>query len=163
MEKNENTIISMFRQSPWPGNTLSNFSETPFIVDGVNCACSESFIQSLKVPDVDKQKLFCAFTGQEAWERGSQLTEEVFNTGKIWWLGTPYKLHSPDHFQLVKRGLFAKFTQSALAREALLASGDAKLIHDYGQTIGKKQTLPVDVFCQIVTDLRAEIRSQVNA
>ena len=163
MEQKDSKIINMFRDAPWPGNILSNFAKTPFVIDGVNCACSESFIQSLKCSDVSEQKIFCSFTGQEAWEKGTKLTEDVFARGKIWWLGISYKLHSPEHFQLVKRGLFAKFSQSELAREALLASGHAILTHDYGQPPDKKQSLPVDVFCQIVTDLRSEIRSQKNA
>lgn len=158
MEQRDQMTVNMFRGSPWPGNVLSNFADTPFVIDDVYCACSESFIQSLKLSDASEQQEFCSLQGQEAWEKGSENTEIVFSTGKIWWRGVPYSLHSLEHFELVKRGLAAKFSQSEKAREALIATGDAKLTHVYGQRPGKKQSLPVDMFCQIVTELRYELR-----
>ena len=47
--------------------------------------------------------------------------------------------------------------QSSEACDALMASGNAKLIHDYGQVPGKKQSLPVKVFCEIMTNIRSEL------
>jgi predicted NAD-dependent protein-ADP-ribosyltransferase YbiA (DUF1768 family) len=158
MESNNNQIVNMFRHSPWPGNILSNFSQTPFTLDDIHCACSESFIQSLKFPDVAEQKTFCSLQGEEAWARGSKFTENVFLSGKVWWIGESYTLHSAEHFELIKKGLSAKFTQSTEARDALLASGDSKLTHDYGQLPSKKQSLPVEVFCQIVTQIRCDLQ-----
>lgn len=149
----------MFRDSSSPGNILSNFADTPFVMDGVHCACSESFIQSLKISDSSAQEGFCALQGEEAWKKGSKLTESVFTSGIVWWRETPYPLHSKEHFELVKRGLSAKFSQSEKARNALLATGDSVLIHDYGQPPGKKQSLPVDIFCQIVTEIRSEYQN----
>lgn len=156
MKQEANPIINMFRDSPWPGNVLSNFASTPFKIDGISCTCSEAFIQSLKCSNTEEQIEFCSLSGQEAWEKGAKLTDRVFMAGNIWWLGTPYVLHSEQHFEVVKRGLFAKFSQSEIARGALLASGNAMLIHDYGQLPGKNQSLPVEVFCKIVSGLRAE-------
>ena len=163
MEEQENIRINMFRDSPWPGKVLSNFAETPFELDGVKCKCSESFIQSLKVKNRNDQKAFCLLSGLEAWEKGSELTKSIFITGKIWWCGIPYILHSPEHFELVRRGLLAKFLQSPEAKDALLATENAKLVHDYGQALGKKQSLPVDVFCKIVTEIRSVLVSEKNA
>ena len=160
MEKSKATTVNMFRDSPWPGNILSNFANTPFVIDDVCCACSEAFIQSLKISNAIEQKVFCSRQGQEAWEEGSKITGVVFSSCKVWWRGTSYPLHSDEHFQLVKRGLSAKFEQSKIAREALLATGEAKLIHDYGQPPGKKQSLPVDTFCQIVADIRRKLREK---
>ncbi len=150
--------VNMFRDSPWPGNILSNFADTPFVIDEVNCACSEAFIQSLKISDAIEQREFCSLQGQEAWEKGSERSHAVFEAGKVWWRGIPHTLHSIEHYQLVKRGLSAKFSQSEVARIALLATGEAELTHDYGQSPGKKQSLPVDKFCQIVTEIRRELR-----
>ncbi len=48
-------IVNMFRDSPWPGNILSNFAKTPFVIDDVKCSCSEAFIQSLKFQDPEEQ------------------------------------------------------------------------------------------------------------
>ena len=153
----KNEIINMFRDSPWPGNVLSNFAKTPFEIDGIKCSCSESFIQSLKIKNVNDQKDFCLLQGQEAWELGSKLTNQIFESGHIWWIGDSIPLHSDQHFNLVKRGLYAKFTQSKIALDALHATGETKLIHDYGQKVGKRESLPVEIFCSIVTNIRAEL------
>lgn len=161
--KEEQLIVNMFRESPWPGNILSNFADTPFVLDGVHCACSESFIQSLKVSDASLQAHFCALQGEESWKNGSKLTEAVFTSGNVWWKGSPISLHSDEHFKLVKRGLSAKFSQSEKALEALLETGSAVLTHDYGQPPGKKQSLPVDIFCQIVSEIRSEHIGELNA
>jgi len=148
----------MFRDAPWPGNVLSNFAATPFTLDGVSCANSEAFIQSLKLTDPEVQRTFCGLAGEEAWRRGSKLTAALFERGCIHWQGAEIELHCAEHFVLVKRGLAAKFSQSEPAREALLASGEAVLTHDYGQVPGKQQSLPVEVFCRLVTELRAELK-----
>lgn len=158
----QNSTVNMFRDSPWPGNILSNFAKTPFSLDGVPCSCSEAFIQSLKCSDANEQIEFCKLSGAEAWEKGSLLTDQVFAEKRIWWLGKAYALHSEEHFDVVERGLRAKFAQSDEALQALLASGDSKLIHDYGQRPGKKQSLPVDVFCSIVEKIRSDIQRQSN-
>lgn len=163
MELNDSLKVNMFRDSPWPGNVLSNFAATPFILDGINCSCSEAFIQSLKCSSAQEQKEFCGLSGLEAWEKGSSLTDLVFLEKKIWWLGKTYPLHSKEHFELVERGLRAKFFQSSIALEALVATGNSKLIHDYGQKLGKKQSLPVEIFCSIVEQIRTDIQGQYNA
>lgn len=150
-------IVNMFRDSPWPGNILSNFAKTPFVIDKVKCACSEAFIQSLKFQDPEEQIIICGLSGQEVWERGSKETDGVFLRGNVWWLGECLKLHSVEHFELIERGLVAKFTQSDKARNALIGSGTATLTHDFGKPKGSKHSLPIEVFCQVVTKIRGEI------
>jgi predicted NAD-dependent protein-ADP-ribosyltransferase YbiA (DUF1768 family) len=148
---------NMFKDAPWPGNVLSNFAETPFVFDGVTCRCSEAFIQSLKITDPVKQKDFCSLSGQEAWERGSKETENVFSNKAIWWLGKKYPLHSNEHFALVKRALIEKYSQSDIAKEALLASIGTELVHEFGKPKGEKQSLPIEQFCRIVAEIRDEL------
>lgn len=157
MEPKDRPEVNMFRDSPWPGNVLSNFAETPFVLDGVTCSCSEAFIQSLKCSSVQEQKEFCKLTGQEAWQKGSLLTNRVFSEKQVWWLGKEYPLHSKEHFDLVERALRAKFSQSDIALNALRATGNMKLTHNYGQKPGKKQSLPVEIFCLIVEKIRSDI------
>jgi hypothetical protein len=154
------STVNMFRDSPWPGNILSNFAQTPFVIDGVTCSCSEAFIQSLKSSDPEEQVKLCSLQGKEAWERGSKLTDRIFSAGCVWWLGEILPLHSIEHFQLVKRGLVAKFNQSEVARDALIGSGTAKLLHDFGKTKGSRESLPIEVFCEIITDIRNVIQSE---
>ena len=154
------STVNMFRDSPWPGNMLSNFAQTPFVIDGVTCSCSEAFIQSLKSSDPEEQVKLCSLQGKEAWERGSKLTDRIFSAGCVWWLGEILPLHSIEHFQLVRRGLVAKFNQSEVARDALIGSGTAKLLHDFGKPKGSRESLPIEVFCDIITDIRNVIQSE---
>ena len=160
MNEEERVVVNMFKDSPWPGNILSNFAKTPFVFDGIECSCAEAFIQSLKVSDAIEQKMFCSLQGHEAWAQGSKLTKNIFELGRVWWKGKAYKLHSKEHFSLVRSGLAKKFSQSVEARKALIATNQAILIHDYGQAPGKKQSLPVNIFCDMVTEIRREISGQ---
>lgn len=150
--------INMFRDSPWPGNILSNFAQTPFIIDGVTCSCSEAFIQSLKSPNPEEQIELCSLQGKEAWERGSKVTDRIFSAGCVWWLDNKLTLHSIEHFRLVKRGLIAKFTQSKIAHDALIGSENATLIHEFGKPKGSRESLPIEVFCEIITEIRSELQ-----
>lgn len=159
MTERESKETNMYKDAPWPGNILSNFAETPFVIDGISCRCSEGFIQSLKIEDPDKQKDLCSLSGQEAWEQGSNETEKVFSNKAVFWLGKEYLLHSSEHFALVKRALSEKYSQSNIAKEALLASAGTELIHEFGKPKGAKQSLPIEVFCRIVTEIRKELEN----
>ena len=159
-EETTELTVNMFRDAPWPGSILSNFAQTPFVIDGVVCSCSEAFIQALKFPDPEEQREICTLQGQEVLERGSKVTDRIFSAGSVWWRGDTLPLHSIEHFQLVKRVLVAKFTQSMLARDALIGSGNAILTHDFGRPKGGRESLPVEVFCRIVTDIRGELRPE---
>ena len=43
----------------FPCDALSNFAPHPFVIDGVECASMEGFLQSLKFSNPDIQKEVC--------------------------------------------------------------------------------------------------------
>jgi predicted NAD-dependent protein-ADP-ribosyltransferase YbiA (DUF1768 family) len=60
----------------FPCNALSNFAPHPFILDGVECASMEGFLQSLKFKNPDMQRHVCTLVGKAAKFKGK---------GKKWW------------------------------------------------------------------------------
>ncbi len=59
-----------------------------------------------------------------------------------------------DHWQLMEQACFAKFSQHAPAREALLGTGARPLVHESGQ--GSK-TIPGVIMAGIWMDLRTRM------
>ena len=54
----------------YPCNALSNFAPHPFIIDGIECASMEGFLQSLKFKSTDMQKYVCTLVGKAAKFKG---------------------------------------------------------------------------------------------
>ena len=50
----------------YPSAALSNFAPHPFVIDGVECASMEGFLQSLKFSNPDMQKEVCKLIGIKA-------------------------------------------------------------------------------------------------
>ena len=53
-------IMDIGSGSGYPSSNLSNFSPHGFVVDGVECASMEGFLQSLKFQDPEMQKHVCS-------------------------------------------------------------------------------------------------------
>ena len=50
----------------YPSCALSNFAPHPFIIDGVECASMEGFLQSLKFKSPEMQRHVCTLVGKAA-------------------------------------------------------------------------------------------------
>ena len=59
-------------QNGWPASALSNFAPHPFIIDGVECASMEGFLQSLKFKNPEMQKEVCKLVGKAAKFKGKK-------------------------------------------------------------------------------------------
>ena len=57
-------------QNGWPSCALSNFAAHEFVIDGVQCASMEGFLQSLKFSNPDMQKEVCKLIGIKAKRAG---------------------------------------------------------------------------------------------
>ena len=55
----------------YPNGTLSNFTPHPFVIDGVECASMEGFLQSLKFSSIEMQEYVCSLVGIKAKNKGS--------------------------------------------------------------------------------------------
>jgi predicted NAD-dependent protein-ADP-ribosyltransferase YbiA (DUF1768 family) len=104
---------------------LSNFAETPFELDGRTYASVEGFWQGLKFPDAAKRREVAALAGGKARRAGDVVPQSetfVYERRTI-------RAGSPEHWQLMALACWAKFSQHAEARRALLATGARPLVH----------------------------------
>lgn len=138
------------KSADWRAKALSNFSEHHFILEGELFASVEGFIQGIKFPenDNDRKKTF-ALSGMKAKKMGRKSSRRF-----IWWKGKRIPYNSPAHRALIERAINAKFWQNESAMEALLSTKKMELIHDLGYPESPTTSLPADIFCKILTDIR---------
>lgn len=69
----------------YPSSALSNFSPHPFVLDGVEIASCEGWLQSLKFSNVEMQREVCKLVGLKAKFKGKP--KKWFLTQKLYWNG----------------------------------------------------------------------------
>lgn len=152
--------INIISYAEGPERLLSNFAHTPFELDGIHFESVEGFLQGLKVEGPEKQLRIFGKHGFQAKRAGTKArNQNVWTQKTVWLQGTPIAFPSDQYDSLVERAIRAKFEQNKDAREALVATGDRPLIHDTGRPESPRTSLPAVRFLQILTRLRAELRS----
>lgn len=140
------------KSDDWRAKRLSNFSADPFILDGVQLASVEGFIQGTKFPENDpRRKQAFQSMGRDA-KRFGRDAERKF----VWWQGQTIPYGSPEHHSLIERAIRAKLEENPEALKALIATKDMTLIHDLGHPEFSNTSLPAKVFCDILTRIREE-------
>jgi predicted NAD-dependent protein-ADP-ribosyltransferase YbiA (DUF1768 family) len=138
----------------WRGLALSNFSLSPFVLDGMLFASVEGFIQGIKFPEGDPRRA-AAFVSCGA--SAKRLGDTADRSG-AYWGGARLPYGSPDHHRLIERAMRARIAQSLGLQEALRSTADATLTHDTGAGADSPTTsLPASVFCRILTEIRSEL------
>ena len=81
--------IDIISKGEYPANVLSNFHPRPFVLDGVECASAEGFLQSLKTRDTVRQREVCGLCGKQAKNYFRHSWEGVRwkLTGVLYWQG----------------------------------------------------------------------------
>jgi predicted NAD-dependent protein-ADP-ribosyltransferase YbiA (DUF1768 family) len=104
---------------------ISNFAATPFVLAGLHYNSVEGFWQGLKFDSESDRRRVALLTGVEAKRAGRQQgTGEVFQ-----YKGAEIRVGSREHWDLMERACWAKFTQSEVARNALLPTDPRPLTH----------------------------------
>jgi hypothetical protein len=110
---------------------LSNFADSPFLLDGLTWGSVEHFFQASKFVTLDPayHRLFSVESGSPI---GLAHGAEIKSAGGK--KGRPLGAEDRARWELLKhdvmrRALLARFTQSAESRAILLATGLAKLTH----------------------------------
>lgn len=140
----------------YPAGNLSNFTPHPFVIDDVECASMEGFLQSLKFKDPEMQKHVCKLTGRIAKKRGAN--KKWYKTQTLYWQGVEYKRDSNEYRELLDRAYHALSLNTTFAK-ALLASGDAVLKHSMGRTKENCTVLTVSEFCGRLTRIRTKLKN----
>jgi len=145
------TINVAFTSDDWRGVALSNFSLSPFELDGVTLASVEGFIQGIKFPAGDPARLraFESF----AWE--AKQCGQGADKRLVFWSGTEIEFGSDAHHRLVERAIRARFAQNAGLCHVLRSTRGLEIVHQTGEGPESGRTsLPAALFCCILTNIR---------
>lgn len=148
----ENILNVTSKSDDWRAKRLSNFSQDPFILDSIELASVEGFIQGTKFPQDDLRR-YEAFglTGKKAKKYGEYAERKY-----VWWKGELIPYGSNEHYNLIERAIRAKFKQNPEALRALLETNGLILTHDVGEPEPPNTSLPAEIFCRILTQIRKE-------
>lgn len=144
-------------KSGYPSSSLSNFAPHAFVLDEVQCASMEGFLQSLKFSNPDMQVKVCKLVGITAKRRGSKKNWKTTQT--LYWRGKPYKRDSEDYQKLLDRAYYA-LSQNASFQRALLATGNSSLTHSIGKNKINETVLTVQEFTSRLYKLRNELQQK---
>lgn len=145
-------VMDIGSGSGYPAAALSNFSPHPFIIDGVQCASMEGFLQSLKYKNPEMQKVVCQLVGKAAKFKGKK--KKWWRDQTLYWQGQPMDRHGSEYQTLLDRAFEAMFEQSESFRNALKASGNAVLTHSMGKNDESRTVLTNREFIRRLTELR---------
>lgn len=139
----------------YPLNVLSNFTQTNFKFQGVQINSMEGFLQSLKTPNLAKQKEICALVGIDAKKAGVQLKETgVFDGVTLYWKDKVFGRNSKHYQKLLKKVFKAKYDADNTFRNALSLTSGRKLTHSIGSSNPNETVLTEAEFINLLTDLR---------
>ena len=138
---------------------LSNFTNRPFVFDGVQCAGFEGILQALKESRFETQLEICAMSGKLAKKAGS-----VRGTWKesqmLWWRGFTYPRNSREYQKMITRIYDVVYEQDPTFKEDLLAIGNEDICHSIGNP-DQRDTVLTEV--EMIHQLnRLRIRAQRN-
>lgn len=135
----------------YPSSSLSNFAPHPFVMDGVECASMEGFLQSLKFESVEMQRYVCTLVGKAAKFKGKK--KKWYQKQELYWNGKVYKRDSIEYQNLLNRAYNSLYENMSF-RTALLSTGKAKLEHSIGKNKESETVLTRTEFCSRLTYLR---------
>ena len=135
----------------YPSCALSNFAPHPFVIDGVECASMEGFLQSLKFKSPDMQRHVCTLVGKAAKFKGKD--KKWWRDQTLYWQGVEYKRDSEEYQILLNRAYNALYQNEGFKR-ALEASKPAILTHSIGKNDESKTVLTQSEFCGRLMKLR---------
>lgn len=139
----------------WPSAALSNFTPHPFVIDGVECASMEGFLQSLKFKEPDMQVEVCKLVGKAAKFKGKK--KKWWKTQTLHWQDQEFKRDSQEYQDLLDRA-FDALAQNTGFQKALLATGKATLTHSIGKSKETETVLTKQEFCSRLTKIRDNLQ-----
>ena len=134
--------------SGYPESALSNFAPHPFVIDEVECASMEGFLQSLKFQNQDMQREVCKLVGKQAKFKGKK--KKWYRTQTLYWKGKEYK----------RDRAFDALSSNDGFRRALLATKNSTLEHSMGKKKIEETVLTRQEFCSRLTKIRTRLQSE---
>ena len=134
---------------------LSNLCNYKFTFDNVECASMESFIQSLRISDVNLQEEVCSLSGPFCYSIRTTLPDWR-KTQKVYWRGRVIDRHSDEYTSLLANAYYSLYTQSAVFKHALDQSKGYKLLHTIGYADKSETLLSPEEYISQLNRLRGE-------
>lgn len=138
----------------WPSAALSNFAPHKFIIDNIECASMEGFLQSLKFSSPEMQREVCKLVGKAAKFKGKK--KKWYRTQMLYWQGKEIPRDSDEYQELLDRA-YTALSQNESFKKALLATGNATLTHSMGKRKTNETVLTVQEFTSRLYKLRTEL------
>lgn len=139
----------------YPSAALSNFSPHSFVIDGVECASMEGFLQSLKFQDPEMQKHVCTLVGKKAKFKGKK--KKWWKTQTLYWKGEEIP-RSSERYQELLDDAFTALSKNDGFRRALLATQNATLTHNIGKKKESETVLTRTEFTSRLTKIRNDLQ-----
>jgi len=134
---------------------LSNFEEYNFTIDGVICSSMEGFLQSLKLPDIAKQREICDLVGIKAKSKGSKRNKAWKSNQILYWKGKEYKRDGLEYQYLLYRAFNSLYKSNPEYLETLVKTGYQELKHSIGKNDIKDTVLTTQEFLHHLNRIRA--------
>ena len=129
---------------------ISNLAPAPFELDGRLYASVEGFWQGLKTEDPAERSRVAGLSGMIAKTAGRAFSQGM----EFSYEGKAYRVGRPEHWHLMYRACFAKFTQNQEAMQALLLTGNRPLEHRMKRD---SETIPGVIMADIWMRVRRRI------
>ena len=138
----------------WPSSSLSNFAPHPFVIDNIECASMEGFLQSLKFKSPEMQIEVCKLIGKAAKFKGKK--KKWWRDQTLYWQGESIKRDSEEYQELLERAYDALFENEGF-RRALEATKGATLTHSIGNNDIHRTVLTEREFISQLNRLRKKL------
>lgn len=138
----------------YPASALSNFTAHPFVIDEIQCASMEGFLQGLKFKDPQMQAHICTFIGKKAKFAGKSKKWWLKQT--LYWKGQEINRQSTEYDDLIRRAYDAMFENTSF-QAALKAAGNAVFSHSMGKNDPSKTVLTEREFVRHLNRLRNKL------
>jgi predicted NAD-dependent protein-ADP-ribosyltransferase YbiA (DUF1768 family) len=138
------------------GKLMSNFPNTPFVLDDIEYASVESFYVCLLFTDEVNREEMRKIYGIWVKRKGkkSKLTHTCYR-------GESFALGSATHVALIKRAIRAKLAAHPAIAAAFVATMPRPIEHDCGHPEPDNTVFPAAVFVRILTELRVEFAANL--
>lgn len=157
LPKRKDITMDIGSGSGYPSSNLSNFSPHGFVVDGVECASMEGFLQSLKFQDPEMQKHVCTLVGKAAKFKGKK--KKWWKTQTLYWQGEAIPRDSERYQELLDKA-FNALAENSSFRRALLATQNATLTHNMGKKKTSETVLTKNEFTSRLTAIRTRLQNE---
>lgn len=145
--------------SGYPSSNLSNFSPHAFVIDGIECASMEGFLQSLKFQDPEMQKHICTLVGKAAKFKGKK--KKWWKTQTLYWQGEAIPRDSERYQELLDKA-FNALSENSSFKRALLATQNATLTHNIGKKKTSETVLTKNEFTSRLTAIRSRLQKKIK-